>query len=40
MHEDNDVLAFLDIHPVRPGHSLVVQELGETADVLRQRLAR
>jgi histidine triad (HIT) family protein len=24
IYEDDDVIAFLDIHPVRPGHTLVV----------------
>jgi histidine triad (HIT) family protein len=24
VHEDDDCLAFLDIHPVRPGHTLIV----------------
>jgi histidine triad (HIT) family protein len=25
-HEDENVVSFLDIHPVRPGHTLVVPE--------------
>ena len=24
VHEDADILAFLDIHPIRPGHTLIV----------------
>lgn len=24
VHEEEDVLAFLDIHPIRPGHTLVI----------------
>lgn len=24
VHEDDDILAFLDLHPVRPGHCLVI----------------
>jgi len=24
VHDDDDVLAFLDIHPIRPGHTLII----------------
>lgn len=24
VHEDRDVMAFLDLHPIRPGHTLVI----------------
>lgn len=24
VHEDDDILAFLDLHPIRPGHTLVI----------------
>ena len=24
VHEDDRLLAFLDIHPVRPGHTLII----------------
>lgn len=52
VHEDEDVLAFLDIHPVRPGHTLVIPrahypwfedtppELAGKIMTLSQRLAR
>jgi histidine triad (HIT) family protein len=52
VHEDEDVLAFLDIHPIRPGHTLVIPrahypwfedmppELAGKIMTLSQRLAR
>ncbi len=27
VYEDNDVLAFLDIHPFNPGHSLIIPKI-------------
>jgi len=52
VHEDDDILAFLDIHPVRPGHVLIIPkrhypyfedmpaELANRVLALGQRLAR
>jgi len=52
LHEDQHVLAFLDIHPIRPGHTLIVSkqhfayfedvptEIANAIIALGQRLAR
>lgn len=52
LHEDDHVLAFLDLHPVRPGHALVIPrahypwfedlptELACRITTLSQRIAR
>lgn len=52
VHEDEDILAFLDIHPVRPGHVLIIPrrhypyfedmpaDLAHRILTLGQRLAR
>jgi histidine triad (HIT) family protein len=40
LHEDRDVMAFLDVAPVRPGHTLVIPRRHiETFDQLPQDLA-
>ena len=43
VYEDSDVLAFLDIHPVNPGHTLVIpkahhQDLLDTPPALAAKL--
>jgi len=52
VHEDDDILAFLDIHPVRPGHTLIIPrahhvwfedlpvDLATRITTVAQRLAR
>ncbi|WP_332688597.1 HIT family protein [Bosea sp. (in: a-proteobacteria)] len=52
VHEDENILAFLDIHPIRPGHTLVIprahypwfedlpEQLASQITTLSQRLAR